>query len=141
MLKGIQHPDDARRALDAGADGVWVSNHAGRQLDGAIGSLDALPAVAEAVAGRVPIVFDSGVRGGADVLRALALGATAVAVAHPWIFGLAIAGEAGAREALRNVLAELDLALALSGHLSPADLTSEALSVMPPATGGPSPRR
>lgn len=128
VLKGIQHPDDARRALDAGVDGVWVSNHAGRQLDGAIGSLDALPAVAEAVGGRAPIVFDSGARTGADVLRALALGATAVAVAHPWIYGLAIAGEPGAREALRNVLAEFDLALALSGHLSPVELTPDALA-------------
>jgi lactate 2-monooxygenase len=128
VLKGIQHPDDARRALDAGVDGVWVSNHAGRQLDGAIGSLDALPAVTEAVAGRAPIVFDSGVRGGADVLRALALGATAVALAHPWIYGMAIAGESGAREALRNVLAEFDLALGLSGHRSPAELDRDTLA-------------
>ena len=128
LLKGIQHPDDARRALDAGMDGVWVSNHAGRQVDGAIASLDALPRVAEAVAGRAPIVFDSGVRGGADVLRALALGATAVAVAHPWIYGMAIAGEQGAHDALRNVLAELDLSLGLSGHRTIADLSPAALS-------------
>ncbi|MGN6326118.1 alpha-hydroxy-acid oxidizing protein [Pseudolysinimonas sp.] len=127
MLKGIQHPDDARRALDAGMDGVWVSNHAGRQVDGAVGSLDALPRVADAVAGRAPIVFDSGVRTGADVLRALALGADAVAVAHPWIYGMAIAGEAGAREALRNLLAEFDLALGLSGHASVAGLDRDAL--------------
>lgn len=128
LLKGVQHPDDARRALDAGVDGVWVSNHAGRQVDGAVASLDALPPVADAVAGRAPVVFDSGVRTGGDVLRALALGATAVAVAHPWIFGLALAGEAGARESLRNILAEFDLALALSGHRSPADLTRDALA-------------
>jgi isopentenyl diphosphate isomerase/L-lactate dehydrogenase-like FMN-dependent dehydrogenase len=125
--QGHPAPDDARRALDADIDGIWVSNHAGRQIDGAIASLDALPHIAEVVGGRVPIVFDSGVRGGVDVLRALALGATAVALAHPWIYGMAIAGEAGAREALRNVLAEFDLALGLSGHRSPADLTPDAL--------------
>lgn len=128
LLKGVQHPDDARRALDAGVDGVWVSNHAGRQVDGAVASLDALPLVADAVAGRCPIVFDSGVRTGVDVLRALALGATAVAVAHPWVYGMAVAGEAGARESLRNILAELDLALGLSGFRSPAELTRDALS-------------
>jgi len=127
LLKGVQHPDDARRAVEAGIDGIWVSNHAGRQIDGAIASLDALPLVADAVAGRAPIVFDSGVRTGVDVLRALALGATAVAVAHPWIFGMAIAGEHGAREALRNLLAEFDLALGLSGHRSPAELDRDAL--------------
>jgi isopentenyl diphosphate isomerase/L-lactate dehydrogenase-like FMN-dependent dehydrogenase len=128
LLKGVQHPDDARRAVEAGIDGIWVSNHAGRQIDGAIASLDALPLVADAVGGRAPIVFDSGVRTGADVLRALALGATAVAVAHPWIFGMAIAGEQGAREALRNLLAEFDLALGLSGHRSPAELGRDTLS-------------
>ncbi len=127
LLKGVQHPDDGRRAVDEGVDGVWVSNHAGRQIDGAIAALDALPLVADAVGGRAPIVFDSGVRTGADVLRALALGATAVAVAHPWIYGMAIAGEEGAREALRNVLAELDLALGLSGNRSIAELGPDAL--------------
>jgi isopentenyl diphosphate isomerase/L-lactate dehydrogenase-like FMN-dependent dehydrogenase len=146
LLKGVQHPDDARRALDAGVDGVWVSNHAGRQVDGAVASLDALPPVADAIGGSVPIVFDSGVRGGADVLRALALGATAVAVAHPWIYGLAIAGEAGAREALRNILAEFDLALGLSGHRSPAELGRDSLAPAPvaftqPGGDAPSPRR
>ncbi|HXR43720.1 MAG TPA: alpha-hydroxy-acid oxidizing protein [Pseudolysinimonas sp.] len=127
VLKGIQHPDDAKRARDAGVDGIWVSNHAGRQVDGAIASLDALPRVAEANAGSLPLIFDSGVRGGADVLRALALGATAVAVAHPWIYGMAIAGQAGATEALRNVVAEFDLALGLSGHRSTAELGPESL--------------
>ena len=141
FLKGIQHPDDARRALDAGVDGVWVSNHAGRQVDGAIASLDALPPVVDAIDGVAPVVFDSGVRGGADVLRALALGATAVAVGHPWIYGLAIAGEAGAREALRNLLAELDLALGLSGHRSLADLGRDSLALTPPGGDAPSPRR
>ena len=127
LLKGIQHPDDARRALDAGVDGIVVSNHAGRQIDGAIGSLDALPGVVEAVAGRAPVLFDSGVRTGADVFRALALGAAAVLVGRPWVYGMAIAGEEGAREALRNLLAEFDLVLGLSGHRSIAELTPEVL--------------
>ncbi len=127
LLKGIQHPDDARRALDAGVDGMVVSNHAGRQIDGAIGSLDALPGVVEAVAGRAPVLFDSGVRTGTDVFRALALGAAAVLVGRPWVYGMAIAGEEGAREALRNLLAEFDLVLGLSGHRSIAELTPEVL--------------
>jgi lactate 2-monooxygenase len=127
LLKGIQHPDDARRALDAGVDGMVVSNHAGRQIDGAIGSLDALPGVVEAVAGRAPVLFDSGVRTGADIFRALALGAAAVLVGRPWVYGMAIAGEEGAREALRNLLAEFDLVLGLSGHRSIAELTPEVL--------------
>jgi isopentenyl diphosphate isomerase/L-lactate dehydrogenase-like FMN-dependent dehydrogenase len=127
LLKGIQHPDDARQALDAGVDGIVVSNHAGRQIDGAIGSLDALPGVVEAVAGRAPVLYDSGVRSGADVFRALALGAAAVLVGRPWVYGMAIAGEDGAREALRNLLAEFDLVLGLSGHRSIAELTPDVL--------------
>jgi isopentenyl diphosphate isomerase/L-lactate dehydrogenase-like FMN-dependent dehydrogenase len=127
VLKGIQHPDDARQALDAGMDGVVVSNHAGRQIDGAIGALDALPGVVEAIGDRAPVIYDSGVRGGADVLRALALGASAVQVGRPWVYGMAIAGEEGAREALRNLLAEFDLVLGLSGHRSIAELSPEVL--------------
>lgn len=127
LLKGIQHPDDARRARDVGVDGVVVSNHAGRQIDGAIGSLEALPGVVDALGGTMPVLFDSGVRGGSDVLRALALGATAVQVGRPWVYGMAIAGEEGAREALRNILAEFDLALGLSGHRTIADLSPEVL--------------
>jgi isopentenyl diphosphate isomerase/L-lactate dehydrogenase-like FMN-dependent dehydrogenase len=127
LLKGIQHPDDARQALDAGVDGMVVSNHAGRQIDGAVGSLDALPGVLEAVDGRAPVLFDSGVRTGADVFRALALGAAAVLVGRPWVYGMAIAGEEGAREALRNLLAEFDLVLGLSGHRSIGELTPEVL--------------
>jgi lactate 2-monooxygenase len=127
LLKGIQHSDDARRALDFGADGVIVSNHAGRQVDGAIASLDALPGIVEAVAGRAPVLFDSGVRGGADIFRALALGAAAVCVGRPWVYGMAIAGEQGAREVLRNLLAEFDLTLGLSGHRAVGELTPDVL--------------
>ena len=127
VLKGIQHPDDARRALDAGVAGIVVSNHAGRQIDGAVGSLDALPGIVDAVGGRMPVLFDSGVRTGADVFRALALGAAAVLVGRPWVYGMAIAGEEGAREALRNLVAEFDLVLGLSGHRSISELTPEVL--------------
>ena len=95
LLKGILHPDDARRAVEHGIDGIVVSNHGGRQVDGAIATLDALPGVAEAVGGRIPILLDSGVRGGADAFKALALGATAVLIGRPYVYGLALAGEAG----------------------------------------------
>ncbi len=115
VLKGIQHPEDAARAVEAGADAVWVSNHGGRQVDGAAGSLSALPGAVGAVGGRVPVLFDSGVRGGADALKALALGAAAVGLGRPYVYGLALAGERGVRETIRNVLAELDLTLGLVG--------------------------
>jgi lactate 2-monooxygenase len=110
-----------------------VSNHGGRQLDGAIPTLEALPAIVEEVAGRVPVLLDSGVRTGADGLKALALGATAVLVGRPYVYGLAIGGEAGVREVLQNLVAEFDLALGLSGCVSLADarnattITSSAL--------------
>ncbi|HEU5266047.1 MAG TPA: alpha-hydroxy-acid oxidizing protein [Jatrophihabitans sp.] len=118
ILKGILHPDDARRALDAGMDGIVVSTHGGRQVDGSIGAGQALPAVAAAVAGRVPVLLDSGVRTGADVLKALALGADAVLVGRPWVYGLAVGGADGVRDVLRNLIAELDLTLALTGCTS-----------------------
>jgi len=127
LLKGIQHPDDAALALEHGVDGIIVSNHAGRQIDGAIGSLDALPAIVERVAGRVPVLFDSGVRSGSDALKALALGATAVLVGRAYVYGLAIDGARGAEAVLRNLIAELDLVLGLSGHRSVAELTPASL--------------
>jgi lactate 2-monooxygenase len=121
VLKGILHPDDARRAVEAGFDGIVVSNHGGRQLDGAIPTLDALPQIVGEVAGRVPVLLDSGVRTGSDALKALALGATAVLVGRPYVYGLAIGGEAGAREVLQNLVADFDLALGLAGCASLAD--------------------
>ncbi len=128
VLKGIQHPDDAARALDSGVAAVWVSNHGGRQVDGAVASLDALPGVVARVAGRVPVIFDSGVRSGADALIALALGATAVGLGRPWVYGLALAGERGVQAVARHVLAELELTLALAGHSSVGELSPEALA-------------
>ncbi|MEU0469553.1 lactate 2-monooxygenase [Amycolatopsis sp. NPDC006131] len=127
VLKGIQHPDDARRAVDAGMDGIVVSNHGGRQVDGAIGSLEALPPIASAVGDRIEVLFDSGVRTGADILKALALGAQAVLVGRPWVYGLGHAGEDGVRHVLRSLLADLDLTLGLTGHRSVAELGPESL--------------
>jgi lactate 2-monooxygenase len=122
ILKGIVHPDDASRALDAGADGVWVSNHGGRQIDQSVPTLAALPSVVARVAGRVPVVFDSGIRQGVDAVIALALGATAVALGRPYAYGLGIAGEAGVHEVIRNLLAELDITLGLAGCTSIGEL-------------------
>jgi isopentenyl diphosphate isomerase/L-lactate dehydrogenase-like FMN-dependent dehydrogenase len=127
LLKGILHPEDARLALEHGVDGIVVSNHGGRQVDGAIASLDALPAIAAEVEDRVPVLLDSGVRGGADALKALALGATAVLIGRPYVYGLALAGEQGVREVIRNFRAEFDLTLGLSGHTSASALGLECL--------------
>jgi isopentenyl diphosphate isomerase/L-lactate dehydrogenase-like FMN-dependent dehydrogenase len=131
VLKGIQHPDDARRAVDAGIDGIVVSNHGGRQVDGAIGSLDALPPVVAAADGRIEVLFDSGVRTGADIVKALALGARAVLVGRPVAYGLAHDGEPGVRHVLRSLLADFDLTLGLSGYRTPGELTPEAVQRRP----------
>ena len=128
LLKGILHPDDARRAIDAGMDGLVVSNHGGRQVDGAIASLDALPAIVEAVGDRVPVLLDSGVRGGADVFKALALGARAVLIGRPYTYGLALAGEEGVRQVLRNFAADFDLTMGLAGCRSVAEIGPEWLA-------------
>lgn len=122
VLKGILHADDARMAVEHGMDGVFVSNHGGRQVDGSIAALDALPAVVEAVGDRAPVLFDSGVRGGADVLRAIALGARAVGIGRPYLYGLALGGERGVRDVLANLLAELELTMALSGSASVGEI-------------------
>lgn len=127
VLKGIQHVDDARRAARAGMDGIIVSNHGGRQLDGALGALDALAPIVAAVGDRLDVLFDSGVRTGADVLKALALGARAVLCGRPVAYGLAHGGEDGVRHVLRSLLGELDNTLALSGHRSIGELTPDAL--------------
>jgi isopentenyl diphosphate isomerase/L-lactate dehydrogenase-like FMN-dependent dehydrogenase len=127
IVKGILHPDDARMAVEHGAAAVDVSNHGGRQLDAAIASLDALPAVAEAVGGRIPLLMDGGVRRGTDVLVALALGATAVGIGRPVLWGLAVNGEAGVGHVLDLLTAELELAMALAGAASVAELGPELI--------------
>ena len=129
VLKGVLHPDDARLALEHGVDGLVVSNHGGRQIDGEIASLDALPAIAAVVQGRIPLLLDSGVRGGADVFKAIALGATAVLLGRPYAYGLAIAGEAGVREVLANVRAEFDLTMGLAGCRSVAEITADCVTI------------
>ena len=129
LLKGVLHPANAAAAVEHGMDGVFVSNHGGRQVDGAIGSLDALPGIVEAVGGRVPVLLDSGVRSGADVFRALALGAAAVGLGRPYAWGLAAGGEQGVREVIRNLRADFDLTLGLSGRASAAEVDRDAVEL------------
>ena len=131
LLKGILDPDDARNAVEHGAAGVIVSNHGGRQLDGAIAALDALPRVVEAIAGQSTVLFDSGIRRGTDVFKALALGARCVLLGRPFCYGLAIGGEKGVYEVLSNLIADIDLTLALSGCVSFAEVTRERLLEIP----------
>jgi 4-hydroxymandelate oxidase len=128
VLKGILHPADAELAVEHGVAGVIVSNHGGRQLDGAIASIDALPAIVKTVGGRLPILLDGGVRRGVDALAALALGATAVLVGRPVVWGLAAGGAAGVQEVLEALKRELDRALALAGARTPAELTADLVA-------------
>ncbi len=127
VLKGVLHPDDARRALDEGVDGVVVSTHGGRQVDRSIAALDALPDVVAAIGDRAPVLLDSGVRSGADALVAVALGARAVLLGRPFAWGLGLAGEDGVRQVVSDVLGEFDLTLGLAGLTSVAELTPEVL--------------
>lgn len=131
LLKGILHADDAREGVRHGMDGVIVSNHGGRQVDGAVASLDALPGVVEAIDGRVPVLLDSGIRSGADIFKALALGASAVCVGRPYVYGLALGGESGVREVIANLRAEFDLTLGLAGLASVAELDEDCLRPAP----------
>ncbi|WP_159149274.1 alpha-hydroxy-acid oxidizing protein, partial [Dietzia lutea] len=118
VLKGVLHPDDARKAFDSGVDAVMVSNHGGRQVDGSIGTLDALVRIREAVGPEPTVLLDSGIRNGTDVVKAMACGANAVTLGRPHIYGLAVAGERGVGEVLDNLLAEIDLTMSLSGASS-----------------------
>lgn len=133
VLKGILHPDDARRAFDSGVDAVVVSNHGGRQVDNAIASLDALVTIREAVGDDATLLLDSGIRTGADVFTALALGADAVLLGRPYMYGLQLAGELGVTEVVANVIAELDLTMALSGAADLASITRDRVVPNPSA--------
>ena len=127
FLKGVLRADDARRALDAGVDGLIVSNHGGRQVDGSVSALEALVAVRTVVPAGIPVLLDGGVRRGSDVIKAVALGADAVLVGRPYVYGLAAGGQAGAHEVLSNLLAETDSVLALSGYRRLGELDCAAL--------------
>jgi lactate 2-monooxygenase len=131
VLKGILSVADAQRAVDSAMDGIVVSNHGGRQVDGGIGSLDALPAIADAVGSRLSVLFDSGIRGGADIVKALALGARAVLIARPYAYALGLAGEEGVVHVLRALRQDFELTMRLAGYARLADLTRDCLARVP----------
>lgn len=127
LLKGILHPEDAKLALQFGVDGIIVSNHGGRQVDGAISALEALPNICEIVENKIPVLMDSGIRRGSDIIKALALGAKAVLVGRPCMYGLAVNGERGVKEVLQNLIADLDITLGLTGLKSTREINSSIL--------------
>jgi lactate 2-monooxygenase len=127
VLKGIQSVPDARMAADAGVEGIIVSNHGGRQVDGAVAALDPLPAIAEAVGDRLTVLFDSGIRCGSDIIKALALGAEAVLIGRPYAFGLGLAGEDGVRHVIRALRTDFELTMRIAGFATLGDLTPEIL--------------
>ena len=133
VVKGILHPDDTRQAVSSGVAAIVCSNHGGRQVDGAIASFDALPAVVDAAAGSVPVLFDSGIRTGSDVIKALATGAAAVLIGRPFLCGLALRGEAGVDHVLRCLLGDLELTLALCGAANLAELSPQLVAVSGPS--------
>ena len=137
VVKGILHPADARRAVDLGVDGLIVSNHGGRQLDGAVASIEAAPAIVEAVEGRVPVLVDGGIRRGRNVVVARALGATACCIARPYLWGLASAGQAGVEHVLSILKAEVDRAMALGGCRDIAEIDHGILAAATAGSGDP----
>lgn len=128
LIKGILHPDDAEKAIDLGIDGLIVSNHGGRQLDGAIASVEALPAIVNQVNGRIPVLMDGGIRRGTDVVKALALGATACLIGRPQLWGVAVAGQAGVEKVLDIYYKEIDMAMGLCGAKSISDITRDLIA-------------
>jgi isopentenyl diphosphate isomerase/L-lactate dehydrogenase-like FMN-dependent dehydrogenase len=128
VLKGIMRADDAAKAVSEGYDGIMVSNHGGRQVDGGMGALDALPGITAAANGKIPVFFDSGVRCGADIFKALALGATAVGIGRPYVYGLALGGDVGVETVMQYLAAELDITMALNGCRIPGDISRETLA-------------
>jgi lactate 2-monooxygenase len=128
LLKGILHSDDARKAVDSGMNGIIISNHGGRQVDGSIATLDALPKIVEAIQNKIPVLLDSGVRGGADVFKALALGAKAVCIGRPYVYGLTIAGEEGVRTVIQNIISDFELTMGLAGCKNISEINRDALT-------------
>jgi len=127
ILKGIMHPEDAKMAIDYGMDGIIVSNHGGRQVDGSISTIEVLPSIVAAVDGQMPILMDSGIRGGADMFKALALGAKAVCIGRPYAYGLALAGTKGVEAVIANMMADFELTMALAGCKSVEEITADCL--------------
>ena len=125
LLKGILHPDDARKAIDFGMNGIIVSNHGGRQVDGSISTIDALSPIVDVVQNKTPVLMDSGIRGGADIFKALALGAKAICIGRPYVYGLSVAGEAGVKEVLQNMLTDFELTMGLSGCKNVSEISRE----------------
>jgi lactate 2-monooxygenase len=129
LLKGVLHVDDAQKAIDFGMDGLIVSNHGGRQVDGSIATIDALPGIIQVVQKRIPVLFDSGIRGGADAFKALALGATAICVGRPYVYGLALAGEEGVYSVLRNFMSDFELTMGLAGCKNISEINHDCLQL------------
>lgn len=127
ILKGILHPDDARKAIDFGMDGIIVSNHGGRQVDGSVSTFEALPEIVKAVQSKVPVILDSGIRSGADAFKAIAMGATAVGVGRPYVYGLALDGQYGVYAAMRNIMSEFELTMGLAGCKEVSEINSGCL--------------
>jgi lactate 2-monooxygenase len=128
VLKGILHPDDASKAMDHGVNGIVISNHGGRQVDGGVATLDMLPKIVGVVKKRIPVLIDGGIRGGADMFKAIALGADAVCIGRPYAYGLSIAGEHGVYHVIRNFMADFELTMALAGCKSVKEINSSALN-------------
>ena len=127
VLKGILHPCDAMKAVDYGMDGIIVSNHGGRQVDGSISTIEALPKIMEVINTRLPVLLDSGVRGGADVFKALALGAKAVCIGRPYVYGLTLAGQEGVKAVLQNFMTDFELTMGLAGCKNISEITKDSL--------------
>lgn len=134
LVKGIQNVHDARKAVELGCDGIVVSNHAGRQVDGGVSSLEVLPDIVDAVGDKCTILFDSGIRGGADIFKALALGAKAVLIGRLWIYGMGIAGEEGVRHVMKSLLADFDILMSVGGFRSIAEIDRTCVKFDPYAS-------
>jgi lactate 2-monooxygenase len=130
LLKGVLHADDAQKAIDFGMNGIIVSNHGGRQVDGSISSLEALPDILKKVNSKIPVLLDSGIRGGADAFKALALGASAVCIGRPYVYGLTLAGKEGVYEVMQNFIADFELTMGLAGCKNIQEIDQKTLKAL-----------